>query len=53
MLDGTRRNIDVFVKIARAMEEQGISKSAVQCSAKIKRLRFEYKQIHDANSRSG
>ena len=53
MLEGTRRNKDVFVKIAKAIEERGFSKSAVQCSAKIKRLRLEYKQIRDANSRSG
>ena len=53
MLEETRRNKDVYVKIARAMEERWFSKSAAQCSAKIKRLRFEYKQIRDANSRSG
>ena len=49
MLEGTRRNKDVFMKIARAIEEQQFSKSAAQCSAKIKRLWFEYKQIRDAN----
>ena len=40
MLEGTRRNKDVFVKIAKAIEERGFTKSAVQCSAKIKRLRL-------------
>ena len=45
MLEGMQINKDVFVKIAKAIEERGFSKSAAQSSAEIKRLHFEYKQI--------
>ena len=41
MLEGTRRNKDVFMKIDKVIEERGFSKSAVQCSAKIKRVQTD------------
>ena len=45
MLEGSKRNKDVYAKIAKELEKEGYKKSGEQCSSKIKRLRFEYKKI--------
>ena len=36
MLEGSRSNKHVFLKIATEMEQAGFSKSAEQCASKIK-----------------
>ena len=38
MLEGSRRNKDVFKKIAREMEAAGYSKTMEQCQGKIKKF---------------
>ena len=53
MLEGSRRNRDVYVKISREMEEAGYSRTAKQCSSKIKKLRFEYRKIRDKHGKTG
>ena len=53
MLEGARRNKDVFIKIAREMEAAGYTKSGDQCSNKIKKLRFEYRKVKDKNGKTG
>ena len=53
MLEGSRRNKDVFKKIAREMEAAGYSKTAEQCQGKIKKLKYEYKKIKDKHSQTG
>ena len=53
MLEGSRSNRHVFAKISKGMEEGGFSKTADQCASKIKKLKFEYQKIKDANNRSG
>ena len=53
MLEGARRNKDVFIKISKEMEMAGFKKTADQCSSKIKKLRFEYRKIKDKNGKTG
>ena len=53
MLEGARRNKDVFIKIAHEMEAAGYTKSGDQCSNKIKKLRFEYRKVKDKNGKTG
>ena len=53
MLEGCRRNKDIFVKISKEMEAAGFSKTAHQCSSKIKKLRFEYRKIKDKHGKTG
>ena len=43
MLEGSRRNREIFIRISKEMENCGFCKSGDQCSCKIKKLRFEYK----------
>lgn len=43
-LDSCRRNRDIYSNIAREMEVIGYSKTAEQCSRKMKKLRFEYRK---------
>ena len=52
MLEG-RSNRHVYAKISKEMEEMGFSKTAEQCASKIKKLKFKYRKIKDANNRSG
>ena len=53
MLEGSRRNRDVYAKIAKNMNEAGYEKTVEQCAGKIKKLKFEYRRIRDSNSRTG
>ena len=53
MLQGTKRNKDVFVKISKLMEAEGYMKTGEQCCCKIKKLKFEYKKIKDKNGKTG
>ena len=53
MLEGSRRNRDVYAKIAKNMNETGYEKTVEQCARKIKKLKFEYRRIRDSNSRTG
>ena len=43
MLEGCKRNKDVFSKLSSQMEASGFKKTGEQCSSKIKKLRLEYK----------
>ena len=43
MLEGSRRNRDLFVRISNEMESCGFIKNGEQRSCKIK-LKFEYKK---------
>ena len=40
MLEGSKRNKDIFVRISRTMEASGYQKTGEQCNTKIKKLRF-------------
>ena len=53
MLEGSRRNRDVYMNIAKNMNEAGYEKTVQQCAGKIKKLRFEYHRIQYSNSRTG
>ena len=53
MLEGCRRNKEVFAKIAAEMQTAGYNKSAEQCSGKIKMLKFEYLKIKDKHGKTG
>ena len=53
MLEGCKRNKDVFSKLAKQMEAAGIHKTADQCNRKINKLKYEYRKIKDSNARSG
>ncbi|XP_067425841.1 zinc finger and SCAN domain-containing protein 29-like isoform X2 [Emydura macquarii macquarii] len=46
----SRRNFDIYSRIARGMEEKGYDRDTQQCRVKIKELRQAYQK---ANSRSG
>ena len=49
MLEGSKRNKSVFMKISKSLETAGFNKSPEQCSRKIKRLNFEYKKLRIKN----
>ena len=53
MLEGSRRNREVFIRISKKIENCGFCKSGDQCSCKIKKLRFEYKKLKDAMGKTG
>ena len=53
MLEGSRRNRDVFKKLGREMEAAGYSKTAEQYQGKIKKLKYEYKKIKDKHGQTG
>ena len=53
MLEGGRRNRDIYAKVVKIMYEAGYEKRVEQCAAKIKKLKFEYRRIRDSNSRTG
>ena len=45
MLEGCKRNKDVFLKLAKQMEVAGMDKTADQCNRKINKLKYEYRKI--------
>ena len=53
MLEGCKRNKDVYAKLAKQMEETGYHKTGDQCSRKINKLKYEYRRIKDNNEQSG
>ena len=42
MLEGSKRNKDVYRKISQEMESAGYCKTGEQCSTKMKKLRYKY-----------
>lgn len=53
MLEGSKRNKGIFVRISQTMEASGYQKTGEQCNTKIKKLRFEYKKIKDKKGKTG
>ena len=53
MLEGSKRNKDVFNKISRRMEAAGYEKTADQCNSKIRKLKLEYRKIKDTRKKTG
>ena len=53
MLEGCKRNKDVFLKFTKQMEAAGMDKTADQCNRKINKLKYECRKIKDNNARSG
>ncbi|XP_043363427.1 zinc finger and SCAN domain-containing protein 29-like [Dermochelys coriacea] len=52
-LQSSRRNADIYAKIARGMGGKGYTRDIQQCHVKIKLLRQVYQKIREENSRSG
>lgn len=52
-LEGCKRNIHIYQKIAKELGDVGYERTAVQCREKIKKLRSEYKKIKDNNDETG
>ena len=53
MLEGSKRNKDVFNKISRKMEAAGYEKSADQCNNNRRKLKLEYRKIKDTRKKTG
>ena len=53
MLEGSKRNKDVFKKIAGKMMDVGYDKTADQCNSKIRKLKLEYRKIKDGRKKTG
>ena len=51
MLEGCRRNKDIFLRISQEMDAAGFAKTGQQCSGKIKKLRFDYRKIKDCRGK--
>ncbi|XP_074805112.1 myb/SANT-like DNA-binding domain-containing protein 7 [Natator depressus] len=49
----SRRNADIYAKIAQGMGEKGYTRDTQQCHVKIKELRQAYQKTREVNSRSG
>lgn len=52
-LEGCKRNIHVYEKIARELCDAGYERTGKQCREKIKKLKGDYKKIKDNNSETG
>ena len=52
-LDGAKRNRPIFVKIAKALEEEGFDRTWLQCRTKMKSLKAEYRTVKDSNNCTG
>ena len=52
-LEGCKRNIHVYERIARELCDIGYERTAVQCREKLKKLKSEYKKIKDNNNETG
>ena len=52
-LEGAKRNKHVYDKIAKGMREQGSDKTGVQCRAKMKKLKLDYRKIKDKHGKTG
>ena len=53
LLEGSKRNKDVFNKISRKMEAAGYEKTAEQCNSKIRKLKLDYRKIKDTRKKTG
>ena len=53
MLEGSKRNKDVYRKISQEMEAAGFSNTSEQCNSKMKKLCYEYKKIKDNHGKTG
>ena len=51
MLEGWKRNRDIFYKIAREMEAAGYHKTSEQCNSKIRKLKLEFKDDRNKTGR--
>ncbi|EMP31804.1 Zinc finger and SCAN domain-containing protein 29 [Chelonia mydas] len=51
-LRSSRRNSDIYAKIARGMGEKGYTRDTDQCRVKIKELRQVYQKTREASSHS-
>ena len=52
-LDGAKRNIKVYQKIAaRLKENYRYERTGVQCREKIKKLKSDYRRTKDSNNKS-
>ena len=52
-LTSSYRNKTIYEEISRGMKENGFTRSYLQCQRKIKSLKTIYKEIKDANNKSG
>ena len=52
-LEGAKRNKHVYEKIAKGMRERGSDKTGVQCRAKMKKLKLDYRKIKDTHGKTG
>ena len=53
MLEGCRRDKDIFWRISQEMDAAGFAKTGQQCSGKIKKLWFDYRKIKDYRGKTG
>ena len=51
--EGSTRNKKIFEVISARLAERDVVRTADQCREKVKKLRWEYKQIRDHNNVSG
>lgn len=52
-LDGATRNKSIFIRISEKMKESGYDRDWLQCRAKIKNLKADYKKVKDYNGETG
>ena len=52
-LEGAKRNKHVYDKIAKQVQEKGISKISEQCRVKMKKLKLAYRKIEDMHNKAG
>ncbi|EMP40072.1 hypothetical protein UY3_02703 [Chelonia mydas] len=52
-LQSSRRNAEIYAKLARGMGEKGYTRDTQQCRMKIKELQQVYRKTREANSHSG
>uniref|UniRef100_A0A8C6SVU2 Myb/SANT-like DNA-binding domain-containing protein n=1 Tax=Neogobius melanostomus TaxID=47308 RepID=A0A8C6SVU2_9GOBI len=52
-LDGATRNERIFQELAERMAEFGYTRTSTQCREKLKKLKSDYKENKDYNSKSG
>ena len=53
MLEGSKRNKDVYNQISRQMEAAGYEKTADQCNNTIHKIKLEYRKIKDSRKKTG
>ena len=53
MLEGCKRNRDIFNKVACEMQAAGYHKTSEQCNSKIRKLKLEYRKLKDDRNKNG